>query len=90
MVEKNINKIVEKYLNMIIKIAYQNCFNKSDSEDIAQDVLMKLLKNINNFDNEEHLKCWIIRVTINQSKDYNKSSWYKKVSRNRRRYWILF
>ena len=68
-----IEEIVEKYSNMIIQIAYQNVFNKSDAEDITQEVFIKLMKKIGTFVSEEHMKAWIIRVTINLSKDYNKS-----------------
>lgn len=68
-----IEEIVEKYSNMIIQIAYQNVFNKSDAEDITQEVFIKLMKKIGTFASEEHMKAWIIRVTINLSKDYNKS-----------------
>jgi RNA polymerase sigma-70 factor (ECF subfamily) len=78
-VTKNVQELVEKYSDLILRIAYQNCFNKSDSEDIAQEVFIKIMKNINSFSNDEYLKSWIIRVTINLCKDYNKGSWYKKV-----------
>ena len=71
----SIEEIVEKYSNMIMQIAYQNVFNKSDAEDITQEVFIKLIKNIEKFNNEEYMKAWIIRVTINLSKDYNKSFW---------------
>ena len=76
----SIEEIVEKYSNMIMQIAYQNVFNKSDSEDITQEVFIKLMKNIGKFDNEEYMKAWIIRVTINLSKDYNKSFWNRNTT----------
>lgn len=76
----SIEEIVEKYSNMIMQIAYQNVFNKSDSEDITQEVFIKLMKNIKKFDNEDYMKAWIIRVTINLSKDYNKSFWNKNTT----------
>ena len=75
-----IEEIVEKYSNMIIQIAYQNVFNKSDAEDITQEVFIKLMKKIGTFVSEEHMKAWIIRVTINLSKDYNKSFWNKNTT----------
>lgn len=75
-----IEEIVEKYSNMIIQIAYQNVFNKSDAEDITQEVFIKLMKKIGTFASEEHMKAWIIRVTINLSKDYNKSFWNKNTT----------
>lgn len=77
MEKEKISILVEKYSNMVMRIAYQNCFNKSDSEDIVQEVFIRLLKNIHKLE-EDYIKAWIIRVTINICKDYNKNFWYKK------------
>ena len=68
-----IEEIVEKYSKMVFQIAYQNCFIKSNSEDITQDVIIKLWKNIDKIKNEEHLKAWLIRTTINAAIDNNKN-----------------
>ena len=46
-----------------------------DSEEILQDVLMKLLDKAPEFESEEHEKAWLLRVTANLSKnriEYNK------------------
>lgn len=72
-----INAIIREYSTMVMQIAYQNCFNKSDAEDITQEVFIRLLKNLDKLTTKEYLKAWIIRVTINLSKDYNKSFWAK-------------
>lgn len=69
-----IEKIINKHSKMIFQIAYQNCFIKSNAEDITQEVVIKLWKNINKIKNEEHLKAWLIRTTINTSIDYNRSN----------------
>jgi len=61
---------------MINRIAYQYVKNKADAEDITQDVLLSLIKQTC-FVNREHLKAWLIRVTINKSKDFLKSSKYR-------------
>lgn len=75
-----VKDIVEKYTNMLMQIAYQRSFNKSDSEDIVQEAYIRLMNNLNKIKNEEHLKLWLIRVTINLCNDYNKNSWNKKTS----------
>lgn len=80
MEKHKIKYLVEKYSDMIMRIAYQNSFNKSDSEDIVQEVFIKLINYIDKLEkSEEYIKYWIIRVTINLSKDYNKNSWNKKL-----------
>lgn len=73
--EFEIEDFVEKYADMIMRIAYQNVFNKTDAEDITQEVFIKLMKNIKKLKSKEHIKAWLIRVTINLSKDYNKNFW---------------
>ena len=71
--EQQYNKIVEKYSDMIFRIAYQYLFNKYDAEDIVQEVFVKLLTKRVIFKDEEHIKSWLIRVTINQCLDYKKT-----------------
>lgn len=72
-----IQGIVREYSDMIFKIAYQNLKNKSDCEDVIQEVFIKLIKQAT-FTDKKHMKSWIIRVTINLCKDLNKSAWYRK------------
>lgn len=71
--EEQYNRIVEKYSDMIFRIAYQYFYNKYDAEDVTQDVFLKLLYKKAFFKDEEHIKSWLIRVTINQCLDYKKS-----------------
>ncbi len=73
-----IEELINKYSKMIFQIAYQNCFIKSNAEDITQEVMIKLWKNLENLKTEEHIKAWLIRVTINTSIDNNRSYQYKK------------
>jgi len=72
-IEKQYNKIVENYSDMIFRIAHQYLYNKYDAEDIVQEVFVKLLSRKVIFKDEEHVKSWLIRVTINQCLDYKKS-----------------
>ena len=67
--------------NDIIRLAYAYTKNISDSEDITQEVFIKLYENMNKFINEtdENIKKWCIKVTINKCKNLFFSSWKKKV-----------
>ena len=42
----DIAALVETYSDMVMRIAYQHCFNKSDSEDITQEVFIKLMDRV--------------------------------------------
>lgn len=74
----NVNYIVNKYADMICRIAYQYTRNIHEAKDIMQEVFVKMLKKLP-FKDEEYLKAWLIRVTINQSKDFLKSKHRKNV-----------
>jgi len=67
-----IEELVNTYSKMVFQLAYQNCFLKSNAEDVTQEVIIKLWKNIEKFKTEKHLKAWLIRVTINTSIDNNR------------------
>lgn len=71
--------IVDKYSDMIFRLAYQNLYNIPDAEDVVQDVFLKLLKSNKAFESMEHVKAWLIRVTVNQCLDYKKSFYRKNV-----------
>lgn len=59
--------LINRYFKTLFKIAYNYVLNSNGAEDIVQEVFMKCYKVRNTFKDEEHLKYWLIRVTINQS-----------------------
>lgn len=67
-----------QYGKMVLRIAFQNTGNMTEAEDITQDVFLKLMKEDRNFTDEEHIKAWLIRVTINRCRDFMKSSRFRK------------
>lgn len=69
-----IQDAIAKYADMLIRIAYQNTQNQADAEDVAQEVFIKLMQQPA-FQDEGHMKAWLIRVTVNQCKDLKKSFW---------------
>ena len=73
-----IKKAIEDYTQTVLKIAFSYTKNTSDAEDIAQDVFYALLREEKVFSSENHLKAWLVRVTINKSKNYVKSTWFSK------------
>ena len=72
-------KAVNTYATMVYRIAFSYTNSKYDAEDILQEVFLKLLQTSTNFSNEEHVKHWLVRVTINQGKNLHKSFWKRNV-----------
>ena len=77
--EINYQLTVERYSNMVYRLAYFYTNSKYDADDIYQDVFLKYLQNKKQFENEEHKKAWLIKVTINSCKKMWLSSWKRKV-----------
>ena len=70
--EALIENTIRKHADMIYRIAYQNTGSYDDAEDILQEVSIALVTKNAPFENEEHLKRWLIRVTINKCRDLHR------------------
>ena len=66
--------VFRRYADMIYRVALHNLDDPADADDILQEVCLVLLtKKIP--EDEEHLKSWLIRVTINKCRDLSRSFW---------------
>lgn len=74
-------EIVEEYGDMVYKIALVQVKNSADADDIYQEVFISLIKNINTIQNDNHLKYWLIRTTLNKCKNHFKLFWNKMVDK---------
>ena len=74
-------KIFNLYKNDVYRLAYSYTKNKSDTDDIAQNVFIKLYKHkdILKLANDD-IKKWLFKVTINECKSLFLSHWRIKVS----------
>ena len=70
--------LAEHYKDRIFAIAFNYCRNAADADDITQNVLLKLYQTEKKFEDEAHIKHWLIRVTINECKKLLVSPWFKK------------
>ena len=77
--ETYIKDIIDNYSDMVYRVALTRCGNVENAEDVFQNVFMKLSEKMPKFKSEEHKKAWLIRVTINFSKNINMSAWNRKV-----------
>jgi len=75
----NIEIKLNAYSDMVRRICFLYLRNNADVEDVFQEVFLKLLNNKTPFENSEHEKAWLIRVTINKCKDLLKSFWHNNI-----------
>lgn len=73
-----VNSVLERYSDMVYRLALARTKKKEDAEDVFQEVFLRLMKEEKPFFGEEHLKAWLIRVTINCSRKIFCSSWFRK------------
>ncbi len=69
---QSIELLIEKYKNNLYAIAFNVCKNAYDAEDVVQDTFIQYISQRKEYDNEQHLRAWLIRVAINMAK--NKST----------------
>jgi len=63
--EKQLDEVVDKYKDLVYRVAFARTRDKEDADDIFQEVFLRYVRKKPDFDNEEHEKAWFIRVTIN-------------------------
>ena len=76
-VSQKVTLLFEKYSDTVKRICFMYMRNDADSDDILQDVFLKLVQHDKPFQSEEHEKAWLIRVAINRCKNMHKSFWRK-------------
>lgn len=71
--EQEAARAIELYADTVRRICMLHLKSDSDTEDIFQTVFLKYVLYSGAFENEEHEKAWLIRVTLNVCKDFMKS-----------------
>jgi len=68
--KNSFTEIVNRYLKSIYNFSYRLIGNEKAAEDIAQEVFLKVWKNIKKFDLEKSFKTWIFSIAKNTCIDY--------------------
>ena len=74
-----IEDVIKAYSNMVYRLAFSKTRNKSDTDDIYQEVFFRYIRKKPQFETEKHRKAWLIRVTVNCCKKIWASPWRKKI-----------
>lgn len=68
----SINEFIDLYGNYLYAIVYNVCGNKQDTEEATQDVILKVLKNIEKYDYSSGLKTWMFTIAKRTAIDYKR------------------
>ena len=75
--ESRLSFYIHKYHSTVYRLAYSYLKNPDDAEDVVQETFLRLYLSNTEFETDENIKAWLIRVAINLSKDMLKSSWFR-------------
>ncbi len=62
--------VVRKYADSVLSACIMRLKNEADADDCFQNTFLKLYTNPPKFREEEHIKAWLLRVAINECKNF--------------------
>lgn len=72
---QKLQELVTLYQDNLFAVAFNICKNTQDAEDVVQDTFIRYYTLKKEFDSRQHIRAWLIRVTINRAKNVNHTFW---------------
>ena len=69
--EQTISRLLNLYGDMILRLSFSYLKNMQDAEDVVQDTFVQYWSQKKEFETEQHIRAWLIRVAINKAKNKN-------------------
>src|SRR3954451_9631472 len=83
--ETALRDLAEAYGSKIYQLAFRYLRNKEDAEEVMQDVLFKLYRNVGSFRGDAALSSWIYRITFNAAMSRLRTAAYQRSQEEDRR-----
>lgn len=71
----NVQSVIVAYSDTVYRLAFAMMRNRSDADDIYQEVFLRYIRRGPVFHSPEHARAWMLRVTANCCKNHWKSPW---------------
>lgn len=71
----SVDEAFQKYGDRTFSAAFSVCCNRVDADDAVQDAFIKYYSLGLDYESEEHIRAWLIRVAVNRAKDISGSFW---------------
>lgn len=65
----------QTYMDMVFRVAFHWLGSRADAEDVTQNVFLKLYREEKPFESEAHVKHWLLRVAVNESRKILRAPW---------------
>lgn len=66
-------KLLQRYQSPVYNLAWRLLNDPSDAADVAQEVFLKVFRNLEGFRNQSSLRTWIYRIAVNEA--HNRRRW---------------
>lgn len=72
-----VQQLIERYQNSLYAAAFNTCQNQMDAEDVVQETFVQYYTSRKEFESEQHIRAWLLRVVINKARNINWTFWKK-------------
>lgn len=69
---------VERWGDMVWRLALARTASVQDAEDVFQEVFLRYFRHRERLESEEHRRAWLIRCTVNRAKSVMTSPWRRR------------
>ena len=76
---KTYEEAVALHGDTVTRLLLLRCRQPADAEDCYQEVFLKLLTAKGPFRDQEHIKAWLIQVTLHEAVNLHRQFWHRKV-----------
>lgn len=76
--ETEFTAAAERHLDMVYRIAFNSLRHPADAEDAVQNTMLRLWRTDTDFAGEEHLRRWLARVAVNESRRIAAHPWRRR------------
>lgn len=70
--EENYRELVLRYQQKVYSVALKITYNKTDAEDITQEVFIQAYKSLSSFKFNSQFSTWIYRIAVNKCLDWKR------------------
>ncbi|MBP5529374.1 MAG: RNA polymerase sigma factor [Lachnospiraceae bacterium] len=67
---KDLEAVIDRYSNMLYKICFLILKNEQDTKDVLQETFLTYYTKKPSFNDEEHKKAWLIKVSQNKCREF--------------------
>ena len=70
-----VQELAASYQGSLFAAAFNVCRNAQDAEDVVQDTFVQYYTSKKEFESEQHIRAWLMRVAVNKAKNINRTFW---------------